>query len=58
MRFALFRRVPADPIHIDVQYAGQTFEVALRRRATAKRITLRVSSATGEVVLIAQRTTK
>jgi predicted metal-dependent hydrolase len=57
MRFALFRRVPADPIHIDVQYAGQTFEVALRRRATAKRITLRVSSATGEVVLtIPERT--
>jgi predicted metal-dependent hydrolase len=57
MRFALFRRVPADPIHIDVQHAGQTFEVALRRRATAKRITLRVSSATGEVVLtIPERT--
>ncbi len=57
MRFALFRRVPADPIHIDVAHAGQTFEVALRRRATAKRITLRVSNATGEVVLtIPERT--
>jgi predicted metal-dependent hydrolase len=57
MRFALFRRVPADPIHIDVEYGGQTFEVALRRRATAKRITLRVSNATGEVVLtIPERT--
>jgi len=57
MRFALFRRVPADPIHIDVEHGGQTFEVALRRRATAKRITLRVSNATGEVVLtIPERT--
>jgi predicted metal-dependent hydrolase len=57
MRFALFRRVPADPIHIDVEHEGQTFEVALRRRAAAKRITLRVSNATGEVVLtIPERT--
>jgi predicted metal-dependent hydrolase len=51
MRFALFRRVPADPAHLKVQHAGQAFKVALRRRPTAKRITLRVSSATGEVVL-------
>jgi predicted metal-dependent hydrolase len=57
MRTALFRRVPADPIHIDIDHEGQTFAVALRRRATAKRITLRVSNATGEVVLtIPERT--
>jgi predicted metal-dependent hydrolase len=51
MRFALFRRVPADPAHLKVRHAGRSFQVALRRRPTAKRITLRVSNATGEVVL-------
>ncbi|MDQ4136571.1 MAG: M48 family metallopeptidase [Pseudomonadota bacterium] len=51
MRFALFRRVPADPPHLNVSHGGKSFQVALRRRPTAKRITLRVSSATGEVVL-------
>jgi predicted metal-dependent hydrolase len=57
MRFALFRRVPADPAHVRVQHAGRAFQVALRRRPTAKRITLRVSNATGEVVLtIPERT--
>jgi predicted metal-dependent hydrolase len=57
MRFALFRRVPADPALVKVQHAGQSFQVALRRRPTAKRITLRVSNATGEVVLtIPERT--
>jgi predicted metal-dependent hydrolase len=57
MRFALFRRVPADPAHLRVRHAGQAFKVALRRRPTAKRITLRVSNATGEVVLtIPERT--
>jgi predicted metal-dependent hydrolase len=57
MRFALFRRVPADPTCLKVSHAGQSFQVALRRRPTAKRITLRVSNATGEVVLtIPERT--
>jgi predicted metal-dependent hydrolase len=51
MKTALFRRVSADPITIDVEHAGQAFQVALRRRSTAKRITLRVSNATGDVVL-------
>ncbi len=51
MRFALFRRVPADPALLKIHHAGQSFQVALRRRPTAKRITLRVSNATGEVVL-------
>jgi predicted metal-dependent hydrolase len=51
MRFALFRRVPADPPHLAVRHQGQSFQIALKRRPTAKRITLRVSSATGEVVL-------
>lgn len=57
MRFALFRRVSADPILIDVNHGGRSFEIALRRRPTAKRITLRVSNATGEVVMtIPERT--
>ena len=34
-----------------MNHGGFTFQVALRRRPTAKRITLRISSATGEVVL-------
>ena len=51
MRFALFRRSLPDPAHLDVQHAGERFRVALRRRPAARRITLRVSSATGEVML-------
>ena len=51
MRFALFRRSVPDPTHIDVAHDGERFRVALRRRPTARRITLRVSNATGEVVL-------
>jgi predicted metal-dependent hydrolase len=40
-----------------VLHQGQSFKVALKRRPTAKRITLRVSNATGEVVLtIPERT--
>ena len=57
MKSALFRRVPADPPHLKVSYEGEAFKVALKRRPTAKRITLRVSNATGEVVLtIPERT--
>ena len=57
MKSALFRRVPADPPHLKVFHEGQAFKVALKRRPTAKRITLRVSNATGEVVLtIPERT--
>jgi predicted metal-dependent hydrolase len=57
MKSALFRRVPADPPHLKVLHGGQSFKVALKRRPTAKRITLRVSNATGEVVLsIPERT--
>jgi predicted metal-dependent hydrolase len=57
MKSALFRRVPADPLHLKVFHEGQAFKVALKRRPTAKRITLRVSNATGEVVLtIPERT--
>src|SRR5215208_4586462 len=56
MGFALFRR-PPDPPHLDVNHAGKRFRVSLRRRNTARRITLRVSSATGDIVLtLPQRT--
>jgi hypothetical protein len=54
-RFALFRR--ADPAEIVVSHEGAVYRVALRRRAAARRLTLRVSSATGEAVLtIPERT--
>jgi predicted metal-dependent hydrolase len=51
MRFALFRRAAPDPAHIDIRHEGDSFQVILRRRATARRMTLRVSSATRAVVL-------
>jgi predicted metal-dependent hydrolase len=51
MRFALFRRTTPDPAYLEVAHAGRSFQVALRRRPTARRITLRVSNATGDVVL-------
>jgi predicted metal-dependent hydrolase len=49
MRSALFRRT--DPSHLEVRHGSQSFRIALRRRPTARRMTLRVSSVTGEVVL-------
>jgi predicted metal-dependent hydrolase len=49
MSFALLRR--PDPDHLEVQHEGASFQIALRRRPTARRITLRVSAATGEVVI-------
>lgn len=51
MRFALFRRASPDPEHLEVGHSGQSFRVALRRRPMARRLTLRVSSVTGDVVL-------
>jgi predicted metal-dependent hydrolase len=41
----------ADPDHIEVVHGGDRFRVAVRRRAQARRFTLRVSNASGEVVL-------
>ena len=49
MRVALLRG--SDPDHLDILHDGTRFRVALRRRPTARRLTLRVSSATGEVVM-------
>lgn len=51
MRLALFRRAKADPTHLEVVHSGKNFQVLLRRRPTARRMTLRVSCATGEIVL-------
>jgi predicted metal-dependent hydrolase len=51
MRFALFRRAAPDPAHLDVRHGGETFRVRLRRRAAARRMTLRVSTATRDIVL-------
>lgn len=51
MRVALFRRSRPDPSHIEVVHEGERYSIALRRRANARRITLRVSSATGEILL-------
>ncbi len=50
MRLSLFA-APPDPDHIEVAYGDSRFHVAVRRRATARRFTLRVSNASGEVVL-------
>ncbi len=49
MPLALLRR--PDPDHLEVQHEGARFRIALRRRPSARRITLRVSAATGEVVI-------
>ena len=51
MSIALFRRPLAEPEHLEIRHGDRRFRVALRRRPTARRITLRVSSATGEVML-------
>jgi predicted metal-dependent hydrolase len=50
MRLSLFRRQP-DPDHVLVPCAAGEVRVALKRRAGARRMTLRVSTATGEVTL-------
>lgn len=51
MPIALFRRPPPEPALLETWHLERRFRVALRRRPTARRITLRVSSATGEIVL-------
>jgi predicted metal-dependent hydrolase len=50
MRLSLFSRTP-DPDHIEVSHGERRFKVAVKRRSTARRFTLRVSHASGEVVL-------
>ncbi len=50
MRLSLFRRAP-EPDHFLVPTSAGEVRVALKRRAGARRMTLRVATATGEVVL-------
>lgn len=50
MRISLFKRQP-DPDRLDVVHAGQRYPVLVKRRANARRMTLRVSQATGEITL-------
>ncbi len=42
---------PPDPAHIEIAHGERRFTVAVRRRTSARRFTLRVSNASGEVVL-------
>ncbi|WP_375456571.1 M48 family metallopeptidase [uncultured Methylobacterium sp.] len=49
MPLALLRR--PDPDHLDIVHDGECYRIAVRRRPTARRLTLRVSAATGEVVI-------
>ena len=51
MRFAFFSRTGDEPDQIEVAHDSARYRVALRRSARARRLTLRISSATGEVVL-------
>ncbi len=50
MRLSLFRRKP-DPAVIEVAHAGACYAVAVKRRASARRMTLRISQASGEITL-------
>ncbi len=50
MRFALFR-TEADPDFLTVSFGENRFEVIVRRRPASRRMTLRVSNATGGVTL-------
>ena len=53
LRLRRFFQTPAaaEPNRLPVQLGDRAIEVALRRRDSARRMTLRVSSATGDVVL-------
>ncbi len=55
MIMSLFRALGSasrsDPTHFDVAHLGADYRVAVKRRASARRFTLRVSNATGEVTL-------
>jgi predicted metal-dependent hydrolase len=45
------RREPEQTAHFDIAHDGETYRVALRRIATSRRFTLRIRSATRDVVL-------
>lgn len=50
MRWSLFS-APPDPDHVEVAHGASRYKVLVRRRETARRMTLRISSATGDIVL-------
>jgi predicted metal-dependent hydrolase len=50
-RFGRTSTLPPEPQHILVRHGGETFRVSVRRMAAARRFTLRISAATGGVVL-------
>ena len=45
------RRTPEQAAHLDIAHDGETYRVALKRIATSRRFTLRVRTATRDVVL-------
>ena len=45
------RQAPEQAAHFDIAHDGETFRVALKRVATSRRFTLRVRTATRDVVL-------
>ena len=50
------RRTSPDPIaHIDVAHAGEVYRVALKRVTTSQRFTLRVRTASRDVLLTMPR---
>ncbi len=51
MRFALLTKKQPDPSHIEISHGEEIFKVAVKRRPAARRVTLRISNATGEIVL-------
>src|SRR4051794_33517497 len=51
LRFGRGSVLPPEPQHIIVRHAGATYRVFVRRMAAARRFTLRISAATGGVVL-------
>lgn len=50
MPFSLFSKAP-DPDHVEVEHGTSRYKVLVRRRDSARRMTLRVSSASGDIVL-------
>lgn len=50
MRLSLFSP-PPDPDHVEVVHGVARYKILVRRRPTARRMTLRVSAASGEIVL-------
>ena len=47
----LFDRPPPEPAHLDVSHSGEIYRVSLKRSTRSRRFTLRVRSATGDVLL-------